>query len=1045
MINRIIEYSAKNRLIVLSLFTLVIIWGVWALYRTPVDAIPDLSDNQVIVYTQWPGRSPQTIEDQITYPLVTRLQGVPKVRVVRATSAFGFSLIYVIFDDDADIYWARTRVLEKLNYASSELPAGVKPALGPDGTGVGQVFWYTLEGDGYDLATLRSIQDWYVRYQLNSVPGVAEVASMGGFVKQYEVDLDPDKLQAYHVSVTDVTDAVKKSNSEVEGNLFDHSSMTFMVRGLGYIKGIRDLENVEVAAHGGTPIFVKDLGRVQMGVQTRRGLIEKDGKGEAVGGIVIMRYGENAAQVIARVKAKIAQIQPGLPKGVRIVAAYDRSDLIDRAVHTLKRALTEESVIVSLVMLVFLLHFPSAVVIVLTLPIAVLMAFITMKYAGITSNIMSLGGIAIAIGVLVDAGVIMVENCYRHLSELTPEERESRRLEVVIMSARQVGRAIFFSLAIIVLSFVPVFMLTGQEGKLFHPLAFTKTFSMAGSAIIAITLVPVLMYYLMRGKMPPESSNPVSRFFVAIYSPVIRWALKYKKTVILLNVLALGVAIFLYAGLGREFMPSLDEGSLLYMPTTLPPISMTEAKRLVTVQDAIIKSVPEVDHVLGKVGRADTATDPAPVSMFETLIMLKPKKQWRPGLTKADIVAELSKKLEIPGVAEGWTQPIINRIQMLNSGVRTDIGLKIMGKNLDVLNSLAMQAQGILEKVPGAADLYAERVTGGEYLDIKVDREAAARYGLKVGDVQEIIESAIGGMDVTKTVEGRERFPVVVRYARDFRDNLDALERVQVPVNQGQAYIPLAELASISIDPGPDMISSENGLLRSVVYLNVRGRDMGSFVEEAKAKLDAGLKLPPGYYVSWAGNWENQVRASKRLRILIPLGLAIIFILLYFTFHSAKEAAMVMLSVPFALVGGIYLVWALHYNMSVAVWVGFIALYGVAVETGVVMVIYLHEALDKKILAGAVTQKDIYDATFEGAVLRLRPKLMTVSVALMGLLPIMWSSGTGSDVMKPIAAPMIGGMITSAVHVLIMTPVIFVLMKTRDLKKGRLTRSGMSH
>ena len=1043
MINKIIEYSAKNRLIVLSLFALIVIWGVWALYRTPLDAIPDLSDNQVIVYTEWPGRSPETIEDQITYPLVTRLQGVPKVRVVRATSAFGFSLIYVIFDDDADIYWARTRVLERLDYASSELPAGVKPALGPDGTGVGQVYWYTLEGSGYDLASLRAIQDWYVRYQLNAVPGVAEVASMGGFVKQYEVDLDPNKVQAYHVSTTDITDAIKKSNSEVEGNLFDKSSMTFMVRGLGYIKGIHDLENVQVAVHGGTPIFVKDIGRVQMGVQTRRGLIEKDGMGEAVGGIVVMRYGENAKQVIERVKAKIAEIQPGLPKGVRIVASYDRSDLIERAVHTLKRALTEESIIVSLVMLVFLLHFPSAIVIVLTLPIAVLIAFITMKYVGITSNIMSLGGIAIAIGVLVDAGVIMVENCYRHLSELTPEERESRRLEVVIMSARQVGRAIFFSLAIIVLSFVPVFMLTGQEGKLFHPLAFTKTFSMAGSAVIAITLVPVLMYYLIRGKMPPESSNPVSQFFIALYSPVIRWALKYKKTVILLNVVALVVAIFLYAGLGREFMPSLDEGSLLYMPTTLPPISMTEAKRLITVQDSIIKSVPEVDHVLGKVGRADSATDPAPVSMFETLILLKPKEQWRPGLTKADIMDAMSKKLKIPGVSEGWTQPIINRIQMLNSGVRTDIGVKIMGNNLDVLNSLALQAQGILEKVPGAADLYAERVTGGEYLDIKVDREAAARYGLKVGDVQEIIESAIGGMDVTKTVEGRERFPVVVRYARDFRDNLDALERVQVPVNMGETHIPLTELASITEDPGPDMISSENGLLRSVVFLNVRGRDMGSFVEEAKAKLDAGLKLPPGYYVNWSGNWENQVRAAKRLRILVPLGLAIIFILLYFTFHSAKEAAMVMLSVPFALVGGIYLVSALGYNMSVAVWVGFIALYGVAVETGVVMVIYLHEALDKKILAGAVTEKDIYDATFEGAVLRLRPKLMTVSVALMGLLPIMWSSGTGSDVMKPIAAPMIGGMITSAVHVLIMTPVIFVLMKSRDLKKGRLKISDM--
>ncbi len=1045
MIDKIIEYSAKNRLIVLSVFGLIAIWGVWALYHTPLDAIPDLSDNQVIVYTKWPGRSPQTIEDQITYPLVTGLQGVPKVRAVRATSAFGFSLIYVIFDNDADIYWARAQVLERLNYAASRLPPGVTPTLGPDGTGVGQVYWYTLQGKGYDLATLRTIQDWYVRYQLGSVPGVAEVASIGGFVKQYEVDLDPNRMQAYNVTVPQVMDAVKKSNSEVEGNLMDKSSMTLMVRGLGYIRDIHDLENVQVKAAGGTPVLVKDLGRVQMGVQTRRGLIDRDGKGEAVGGIIVMRYGENAMQVINRVKAKIARIQPGLPKGVRIVAAYDRSDLISRAVHTLKRALTEESIIVSLVVFIFLLHFPSALVIVLTLPIAVLISFITMKYMGVTSNIMSLGGIAIAIGVLVDAGVVMVENCYRHLSELAPEERQSRRLEVVIKSSKQVGRAIFFSLMIIVLAFVPVFLLTGQEGKLFHPLAFTKTFSMAGSSIMAITLVPVLMYYLLRGNMPPESKNPVSRFFVFLYSPVIKWALKYKKTVIVLNLIALGLAIFLYGRLGHEFMPALDEGSLLFMPTTLPPVSMTEAKRLVTVQDAIIKTVPEVDHVLGKVGRAETATDPAPASMFETIITLKPKSRWRKGVTEQDIVNELSKKLKIPGVAEGWTQPIINRIQMLSTGVRTDIGVKIMGNNLNTLDMLAQQAQGILEKIPGAADLYAERVTGGEYLDIDVNREAAARYGLNVSDVQRIIESAIGGMRLTTTVEGRERFPVVVRYARDFRDNIEALRRIQVPVKDGRdiAYIPLAQVASIRIDSGPDMINSENGMLRSIVYLDVRGRDMGSFVEEAKAKLSSGLKLPPGYYIDWAGSWENQVHAAKTLRLLVPLGLFVVFILLYFTFHSAKEAAMVMLSVPFALVGGVYLVWALHYNISVAVWVGFIALYGVAVETGVVMVIYLHEALDKKLLAGAVTEKDVYDATYEGAVLRLRPKLMTVFVALMGLVPIMWSTGTGADVMKPIAAPMIGGMITSAVHVLIMTPVIFVLMKTRDLRKGRLKESGM--
>lgn len=1044
MINKIIEYSARNRVIVLLLFALVIGWGVWALYHTPVDAIPDLSDNQVIVFTEWPGRSPQVVEDQITYPLASNLQGVSKVKAVRATSAFGFSLIYIIFDDDADIYWARTRVLERLNYATSLLPPGVQPALGPDGTGVGHVFWYTVEGEGYDLAELRAIQDWYIRYQLNSVPGVAEVASIGGFVKQYQVDLDPDKLVGYHINSMDVMDAIRKSNDQVDGSILDQNQMAFMVRGLGYIQGIRDLENTQVGVYGNTPIFVKDIGRVQMGVDVRRGMLDKNGEGEAVGGIVVMRYGENAKDVIDRVKVKLKEIEPGLPEGVHIVASYDRSDLIARAIDTLKHALTEESVIVSIVVLLFLLHFRSALVIVITLPVAVLIAFITMKHMGITSNIMSLGGIAIAIGVLVDAGVIMVENCYRHLSELPPEERGAKRLEIIIMSAKQVGRAIFFSLMIIVLSFVPVFLLTGQEGRLFHPLAFTKTFSMAASALIAITLVPVLMYYLMRGKMPHEDKNPISMFFIAIYSPVIRWALKWKKTVIALNLAALVVGVFMLASIGKEFMPSLDEGSLLFMPTTLPPVSTTEAKRIITEQDRIIMSVPEVDHVLGKVGRAETATDPAPISMFETIILLKPKEQWRPGITKADIQNELASKLNIPGVSQGWTQPIINRIQMLSTGVRTELGVKIMGDNLDTLSHLAQQSEAILRKVPGSTDVFAERVTGGKFLDIKVDREAAARYGMKVEDVQRIIEGMVGGMNLTTTVEGRQRFPVRVRYARDFRDDIEALKRVQVPMGN-MTHIPLAQLADIRYAGGPDMISSENSLLRSIVYLNVKGRDLGGFVEEAKSTLDKELKLPPGYYIQWSGQWENQVRATKRLRILVPLGLLIIFILLYFTFHSGLEASMVMLSVPFALVGGIYLVWLLGYYWSTAVAVGFIALYGVAVETGVVMVIYLHEALDKKLTAGPVTEQDIYDATFEGAVLRLRPKLMTVSVALMGLVPIMWSTGTGADVMKPIAAPMIGGMISSAIHVLIMTPVIFVMMKKRDLKKGRLKASGMRH
>lgn len=1045
MIEKIIEYSARNRVIILMLFALIIAWGVWSVYKTPVDAIPDLSDNQVIVFTDYPGRSPQVVEDQVTYPLAVNLQGLPQVRAVRASSAFGFSMIYVIFEDKADIYWARTRVLERLNYAASLLPSGVVPTLGPDGTGVGHVFWYTLEGKGYDLEQLRTLQDWFVRYQLNTVPGVAEVASIGGFVREYQVDLDPNRLFAYNIKVSQVADAIKKSNNDVGGRLLEQADAEFLIRGRGYVKSTADLENIVVGADmRGTPIYVKNLGTVQLGGAIRRGMLDMNGEGEAVGGIVVMRYGENAKDVIDRVKEKIVSLEKGLPPGVKIMVSYDRSDLIERAIHTLKASLVEESIVVSLVILVFLLHFQSALVIVLTLPIAVLFSFITMKLMGVSSNIMSLGGIAIAIGVLVDAGVIMVENCYRHLSEMPPEERKEKRLEVIITSAKQVGRAIFFSLAIIILSFVPVFLLEGQEGKMFHPLAFTKTFSMMGSAFIAITLVPVLMYFLMRGKMPPESANPVSTFFIKVYSPIIRWVLKWKKTTIALNVVALLIAIPMFMSIGSEFMPPLDEGSLLYMPVTLPNVSINEAKRLIQVQDTVIKSVPEVEHVLGKVGRAETSTDPAPVSMFESIIILKPKDKWRAGVTKADIVSELDSKLQQIGVRNGWTQPIINRINMLSTGVRTDLGVKIFGADLNVLKDLAVQAEGILKTVPGAADVVAERVTGGNYIDIDIDREAAARYGVNVGDVQEVISMALGGEMLSTSVEGRNRFPIRLRYMREMRSDIPSIQRILVSGMNG-AQVPLSLVTKLKVSTGAPEINSEGGLLRSIVFLNVRGRDMGGFVNEAKTVLEKQMKLPPGYYVAWSGQWENQVRAKARLQMLVPAGILIIFILLYFTFHSALEASMVMLSVPFALVGGVYLVKALGYNMSVAVWVGFIALYGIAVETGVVMVIYLHEALDKKLINGPCTEQDIYDATFEGAVLRLRPKLMTVAVALIGLVPIMWSSGTGADVMKPIAAPMIGGMISSAVHVLIMTPVIFVLMKKHDLKKGKLKYSGMKH
>jgi copper/silver efflux system protein len=1045
VINRIIEYSARNIFIILLFYLLIAGWGVWALYNTPVDAIPDISDNQVIVLTEWPGRSPQVIEDQITYPLASNLQGLPDVRAVRASSAFGYSMIYVIFEDNVDVYWARTRVLERLNFAASLLPPGVTPTLGPDGTGVGHVFWYTVEGDGYDLAQLRSIQDWFIRYQLNSVPGVAEVASVGGFVKEYQVDLNPNKLIGYHVTTKQVVDAIKMSNNEVGGNLIDQNQMSFMVRGLGYIKGIKDLEDIEVGEYNNTPIFVKDVGRVQMGVQTRRGILDKNGEGEAVGGIIVMRYGENAKDVIDRVKIKIAELSRGLPPGVRIVPSYDRSELIEGAEHTLKHVLIEEAIIVSIVILVFLLHLRSAFVVVISIPVAVLMSFIFMKHYGITSNIMSLAGIAIAIGVLIDAAIVMVENAYRHLSEGGEGARQNVT-DTIIESAKQVGRPIFFSLVIIILSFAPVFLLPGAAGKMFSPLAYTKTSAMAAAAVLAVTLVPALMVIFLRGHLKPEHKNPVSRFFIALYTPVLAVAMRFKKTLILISIIIMVLTAALGSTIGKEFMPSLDEGSLLFMPVTLPAVSTTEAKRLLTIQDRIIMTVPEVKHVLGKIGRAETATDPAPVSMFETLILLKPKDQWRPGITKTDIQAELSEKLKMPGVTEGWTQPIINRIQMLATGVRTDLGVKILGNNLETLNKLAQDAERILRKIPGAVDLYAERVVGGKFLDIEVDREAAARYGLRVADVQDIIETAIGGTALTTTVEGRERFPVRIRYARDFRDDIETLKRVRVPVGT-KLHVPLAQLATIKITPGPDMINSENSLLRSIVFLNVRGRDMGGFVDEAKKKLEEELKLPPGYYVTWSGQYENQIKANNRLKVLIPTVVLIIFILLYFTFRSITDSLTVMLSVLFSLVGGVVYLYLNHYYYSTAVWVGFIALYGIAVETGVVMMIYLNEAVDRRLSAsgGAITMDELHEAVHEGAVLRLRPKLMTVFAAIMGLIPIMLSNGTGSDVMKPIATPMVGGLVTSTIGVLIMIPVIFSMIRERRLKKGTLKPSNISH
>ncbi|QDG50147.1 efflux RND transporter permease subunit [Persicimonas caeni] len=1085
MIRRIIDWCVENPLMVIIATLIAIGVGVWSIQNTPLDAIPDLSENQVIVYTEWSGRGPQVIEDQITYPLSANLQGIPKVKAIRATSFFGFSLVYVIFDEDAEIYWARSRVLEKLNYAQSELPEGVTPTLGPDGTGVGHVYWYVLrtsEENPQDLAKLRELQDYYIRYKLQSVEGVAEVASIGGFVKEYQVELDPTKLEAYGVSVGQVARAVKASNRDTGGKILEHSDIEYFVRGQGYFKDVEDIEQVVVkTSKDGVPVTIEQLGFVQLGTEIRRGMLDENGEGEVVGGVVAMRYGENAKEVIDRVKKKIDEIEPGLPAGVTIEPAYDRSKLIMKSVDTLTHSLTEEAIVVSLIILLFLFHIRSSLVVVLTLPVAVLIGFIFMKQMGITSNIMSLGGIAIAVGVIVDASIVMVENSYRKLAERPDDDppSEEERKRIIKEACRQVGPALFFSMLIIITSFVPVFLLTGQEGKLFTPLAWTKTLTMIGASVLAITLVPVLLIIFLKGKLRPEEQNPISKFFVSIYTPFLRLVLRHPVITLLLAVGLVGATVPLMTGLewdtngdgepetvvqkiGSEFMPSLDEGSILYMPVTLPNVSVTEAKRLLQVTDKIIAEHPEVSYVLGKVGRAETATDPAPVAMIETIVLLKPQDEWRPGITKNDIISELDAKLQIPGLSNGWTQPIINRINMLATGIRTDIGVKFFGPDLEKLGDLALEAEQLLRDVPGASDLYAERVTGGHYLNITPNREAIARYGMTVEDVNQVIEVAIGGMPTTTAVEGRSRFPVRVRYARDYRDSIDKIHDVLVSTSSGE-QIPLGQVADIRFEEGPPMINSENGDLRSVVLLNVRGRDMGGFIQEAEKKLEENLEVPPGYSYTWSGQYENQKRANERLSLLIPMAILIIFMLLYVTFRNVGESLVVMLSVPFALVGGVWLLYFMDFNFSVAVWVGFIALFGVAVETGVVMLVYLHEALDERIeakLAAAgidaedasgervaefIDASDVHQAAVDGAALRLRPKLMTAATTLIGLTPLLWATGTGSDVMKPIAVPMVGGMVSSVILVLFVIPVIFDMMKRWDLRRKKLTYSGMKH
>ncbi len=1035
MINRIIEFSMKNRWLVLGVYAALAVCGYWALLHTPIDAIPDLSENQVIVFTEWQGRSPQEVEDQITYPLTVNLQGLPHVRTVRSSSAFGFSMVNVIFEDSVDIYFARTRVLERLSLAGSFLPASVTPMMGPDATGVGQVYWYTVEGP-FDSGTLHSIQDWYVKYQLNSVPGVAEVASVGGFVRQYQIDLDPIKLRAYNVALKDVVSAVERSNNNVGAKVVEVGDTEDIVRGIGLIRGLKDIENTSLGAFNGTPVTVGNVGSVQLGPEFRRGVLDKGGK-EAVGGVVVIRYGANAREVIAAVKKKIDEIQPGLPQGVKIVPFYDRSTLIDHAVDTLRHALIEELILVTLAHVLFLWHFRSILVVTIPLPLAVLGAFLFMKGAGISSNIMSLGGIAIAIGVLVDAGIVMTENVIRQAEQYEAEHGNysDHIWEITLNAARLVGRPISFAMVIIILAFVPVFALTGMEGKMFHPLAFTKTFAMVGSTILAITLVPVLCTFLIRGKLHSESENPLMRVLRAIYKPALAWALRNRAITLAAAVFLLAGALYTATTIGSEFMPPLDEETALFMPIADPRISLTEATRILRQQDQIIAADPAVAMVVGKVGRAETSTDPAPVNMSETTITFKPKDQWPKGLTKDAILARLDEKLQIPGVTNIWTQPIRNRIDMLSTGIRTQIGIKVFGPDLGVIEAKSEEIKEVVAQIPGAVDLYAERTTGSPYLEMTIDRAAADRYGLNVADVEDTIETAIGGKNLTTTIEGRQRFPVRVRYARDFRENPQQLQEVLV-TGSGGAQVPLSKVVSTKTSMGPSMISSENGLLRGTVLLNVRGRDVGGFVDEARRIVAQRVSMPTGYYVQWSGQYESQISARKRLELVIPVVLLVIFVLLYRTYHSAKEAAHVLLAVPFALSGGIFLVKLLGLNFSVAVWVGFIALFGTAVQTAVVMVIYLEEAVARRKAAdGQLTRKGLHEAVIEGALLRLRPKVMTVATVVAGLLPLLWSTRTGAEFMRPLAAPVLGGMLSSLVHVLIVTPVIFTWLRESELSR----------
>jgi len=1044
VISRIIEWCAGNRFLVFTGTLLLVMTGIWSIGHIPLDALPDISDVQVIIHTNWEGEPPDIIEDQVTYPIVTALLAAPNVKAVRAQTMFNDSYVFVVFEDGTDIYWARSRVLEYLQQIQGRLPSNVHPAIGPDATGAGWVYEYALvdHTHKYSLADLRSLQDWHLRYQLETVPGVAEVATIGGFVRQYQVRLDPNKLLAYGIPLSTVIDRVKTSTNEVGGRVLELSGTRYMIRGLGYLRSLSDLENVPVTAKNGTPVLIKDLGTVSFGPDIREGVAEWQGEGETVGGIVVMRYGLNALNVINGVKKKLAEVKGSLPPGVEIVAGYDRSGLIEDSIRTLQRDLLEEAIIVSVVIIVFLFHFRSALIPILTLPIAVIACFIPMYYLHVSSNIMSLGGLALAIGVLVDAAIVMVENGYRHVSE-HPHAGDlsgTERRKILIDAARQVGPALFFSLLIIVVSFLPVFLLEAQEGRMFRPLAWTKTMAVAFSSLLAITLVPILMTMFIRGKLRPESENPVSRFTQALYLPVLRLCLKYRKTTLLLNLAFLLVTFPLMFRLGSQFMPPLFEGSSLYMPTALPGISITQASSLLQQQDQVLRSFPEVQSVFGVVGRSDSATDNAPLDMYDTTITLKPREQWRPGMTYEKLIHDMDEKLQFPGLTNTWTMPVENRLDMALTGIKTPVGIKIQGPSLDQIQQIGTQLQQVLAALPQVRSVFAERVSQGFYVNVEVNRPEAAKYGLTIADVQQVVSSGIGGMNVGENVEGRERYPMNVRYERDFRDDVEELRRVLLATPSG-AQIPIEQVAKIYFSHGPAMIRDEDGQLTGYVYIDLNTKDYGGFVNQASNLLAQRLKMPAGYTYQWSGEYEFEVRAKERLKIILPVVFVVIFLLLYMVFHSITEAVVLIFPTFYAMTGGLILQWLLGYNFSVAVWVGHIALFGIAVETGVVMVVYLHEALDKRLITTApLTHEDIREAAIEGAVQRLRPKLMTVCAVLASLVPILWESGIGSDVMKPIAAPIVGGMITSTVHVLILVPVFFVMMKERALVRNTLNK-----